>query len=217
MICVSIAESDFETCVNRIKEEQLAEVRLDAGDFTAEQVKVIFSQSIPLIATCRDVPFLHEKRQSIIEQAITSGASYVDIEIESDPAYREALVKTARDNNCTIIISYHNFKETPSAEELAGIVLKAKKYGADIVKIACMVNSAEDNYTLLQLYPAEFLLVAIGMGDKGMISRIMAPVLGAPFTFASPDKGIPTAPGQISKTAMKNLIQHIINNTSTKS
>ncbi len=217
MICVSIAESDFETCVNRIKEEQLAEVRLDAGVFTTEQVKIIFSQPIPLIATCRDVPFLHEKRLAILQQAITSGASYVDIEIESEPAYREALVKTARENNCTIIISYHNFKETPSAEELSDIVLQAKKFNADIVKIACMVNAAEDNYTLLQLYPTELLLVAIGMGDKGMISRVMAPVLGAPFTFASPDKGIPTAPGQISKTAMKNLIQHIKNNTPTKS
>ncbi len=217
MICVSIAESDFETCINRINEEQLAEVRLDAGNFTAEQVKVIFSQPVPLIATCRDVPFLHEERLAILQQAITSGASYVDIEIESEPAYREALVKKARENNCTIIISYHNFKETPSAEELSDIVMQAKKFGADIVKIACMVNSAEDNYTLLQLYPAEFLLVAIGMGDKGMISRVMAPVLGAPFTFSSPDKGKPTAPGQISKTAMKNLIQHIKNNTTTKS
>ena len=48
-----------------------------------------------------------------------------------------------------------------------------------------MVNVNRDNSKILSLYKAPGRLVAIGMGDLGKISRIVAPFLGAEFTYAS--------------------------------
>ncbi len=52
-------------------------------------------------------------------------------------------------------------------------------------------------------------MVIIGMGEKGVISRIAAPMLGAEFTFAAPEAGKETAPGQISKDKLLSIIRQI--------
>ena len=40
-------------------------------------------------------------------------------------------------------------------------------------------------------------MIALGMGKKGKITRLAAPLLGAPFTYASPAAGSETGPGQL--------------------
>ena len=52
-------------------------------------------------------------------------------------------------------------------------------------------------------------MVVIGMGREGLITRVAAPFLGAEFTFASPGKGKETAPGQLSRAELANLIDQI--------
>jgi 3-dehydroquinate dehydratase len=42
------------------------------------------------------------------------------------------------------------------------------------------------------------------MGENGKISRLLAPLFGAFFTFASLEKGSETASGQISISEMKS-------------
>ncbi len=56
-------------------------------------------------------------------------------------------------------------------------------------------------------------MVIIGMGEKGVITRVAAPMLGAEFTFASAETGKETAPGQISK---ERLSVHNQTNTGLK-
>jgi len=51
--------------------------------------------------------------------------------------------------------------------------------------------------------------VVIGMGEKGRITRVMAPFLGAEFTFASPESGGETAPGQLSVNQLNELFNVI--------
>ena len=51
--------------------------------------------------------------------------------------------------------------------------------------------------------------VVIGMGEMGRITRIMAPYLGAEFTFASPTHGGETAPGQLNYGQLKDLYKVI--------
>ena len=40
--------------------------------------------------------------------------------------------------------------------------------------------------------------LVLGMGDKGMITRVASVPLGAEFTFASSSAGESTAPGQLT-------------------
>jgi 3-dehydroquinate dehydratase-1 len=47
------------------------------------------------------------------------------------------------------------------------------------------------------------------MGDLGRISRIVAPFMGAEFTYASLSEGEATAPGQISYERLSQFILEI--------
>jgi 3-dehydroquinate dehydratase-1 len=47
------------------------------------------------------------------------------------------------------------------------------------------------------------------MGDAGKITRIAAPLLGAPFTYASAEDTKKTAPGQIKADKIDAIIKMI--------
>ncbi len=50
-----------------------------------------------------------------------------------------------------------------------------------------------------------------GMGKDGRITRIAAPLLGAPFTYASLDNTRETASGQLDSRTLKQIIDMIRN------
>jgi 3-dehydroquinate dehydratase-1 len=81
--------------------------------------------------------------------------------------------------------------------------------GADIAKLATFSKSKADNARLLSLYSNDKPIVALGMGETGKITRLMAPLLGAEFTFAAMDDGQPTAPGQITYSNMKEILNKL--------
>jgi len=141
--------------------------------------------------------------------AIKAGSDYVDLEIETTENFKDDVIKAARDNGCKIIISYHNFGTTPHREELEEIVESCYYRGADIVKVACMVHSEAESARLVSLYEDFNGIISIGMGDKGKITRIAAPLFGAPFTYASFSYEKETAKGQISMDSLKNIYREL--------
>ena len=209
MICLSLNEKTYEDCLSVVKKSEFSEIRLDLiPELTDEQYKVLFSYNT--IATCRPVDGVSEDRRiEKLIRAINSGADYVDIEIEAHEDTRFYLIETARKNNCKVIISYHNYKETPSEEELKGLVAISFKEGADIAKIATMVNKKSDNARLLSLYDSDKEIVSIGMGAMGKISRMAAVMLGAPFTFAAKSRENVTAPGQFTVKELDDLFNRV--------
>ena len=72
-----------------------------------------------------------------------------------------------------------------------------------------MVRTNNNNADILSLYNIPGRVVAFGMGNLGKITRIVAPFLGAEFTYAAMDEGAQTAPGQIKYSIMKSAIQQI--------
>jgi 3-dehydroquinate dehydratase-1 len=211
MICVAISESNLEKCLSTLDRCELAEIRLDLTGFNAEQIKKVFSHKTPTIATCRPEKSGTTDQFDRLTLAIESGACYVDIEIEMEKKQRDAILEVARKQNCKIIISYHNFEETPALQELSGTVHQCFSIGADIAKVTTMVKSNADNARLLSLFCINKPLVVLGMGEQGKITRIMAPFLGAEFTFAAMDDGEATAPGQIKYSRMKQIIEQLNN------
>jgi 3-dehydroquinate dehydratase-1 len=210
MICVSLNVSDFSECLKMLKSLEFAEVRLDKARFSCEQIREIFSLPKSLIATCRPGFCSEEKRKQHLLEAVRSGARYVDLEIECSAAFKREIIKEARNKGCIIILSYHNYQETPSKKELSRVAGDCFKEGADIAKIACRVNYSSDIITLLSLYSnrqaRQGKILAIGMGDKGKVTRIAALLLGAPFTYASFDKGSETADGQLDRKSLKRIL-----------
>jgi 3-dehydroquinate dehydratase-1 len=120
-------------------------------------------------------------------------ADIVDIELSSK--ILGAVVKTARSHGAQVIISYHNFKTTPSAARLNEIIAKARAKGANIVKIATTARGAKDLKTLTRLLLENKDLIVIAMGTYGAGSRLFFPLLGSMTTYGSITKS--SAPGQM--------------------
>jgi 3-dehydroquinate dehydratase I len=209
MICIAISDKSINKCLATLDRCELAEIRLDLTEFDEDQIKQIFSHSTPTIATCRpDKKGIQDQLRRLM-LAIDSGAKYVDLEFEAELEQREKIMKYAKAHNCKIIISYHNFIRTLPSKELHQIAEDCFKMGADIAKVATQVNSIADAANLLSLYNINKPIVAIGMGESGKLTRIIAPLLGAEFTFAAMDDGNATAPGQIKYQRMKEITDYL--------
>ncbi len=80
---------------------------------------------------------------------------------------------------------------------------------ADVIKIVTFANSWEDNLSILSLIPfakeRRQKIIALCMGEKGKISRIFSPSLGAAWTYASPDRSRASAPGQLTVRELKDI------------
>ena len=209
MICISISEPSLDKIIEFIGKAEMAEIRLDLMDLSDMEIEKVFSQSVKLIATCRQGKFNDEERKNKLIKAIQSGASYVDIEIESSDYFKNEIKKIAKAHKCKLIISFHDFDKTPSTEELNIIVGNCFTEGADIAKIACKANTENDAVRILSLYINHKNLVALGMGEKGMITRVASLLLGAPFSFASIGSGKETASGQIEFEDMKKIMNKL--------
>ncbi len=217
MICVCIADIDFEQCQMVLNDIEMAEIRLDLLHFSPTQVKEIFSIHPQLIVTHRPgrINMSEDERKELLISAVNAGAAYVDVEIETETAFKEAVKQACRKKGCKLIISYHNFEKTPSKDELETIIEKCFKDGADIAKVACQVNYEADAARILSLYDydrenyKEKKIVVLGMGEKGKIIRLVAPLLGAPFTFAALSAGKETAPGQLDRQTLQDILNRI--------
>lgn len=200
-ICVSIAEKTVEECLASMAGLELAEIRLDALEpvhLTPENLRRIFSAPPKLIATCRPGRIDEQRRLQVLQGAITAGAAMVDVEVESADSFKDEVVQMARLRGCKIIVSFHDPRHTPSSAELEHVVRWCFDAGADIAKVACTVQEPRDNVRLLGLLDSGKPVVVVGMGPKGRAVRLLAPLLGSPFTFAARRSGKETAPGQMS-------------------
>jgi 3-dehydroquinate dehydratase-1 len=215
MICVSAGQIEYSRLADLLKEEYLVEIRLDLNDFTDDELISIFSSTPDTIATCRPGTFSEKERIDKLIKCISYGASYIDIEVEAGNNTLELISRSVQEYKSKLIISYHNHEMTPSISELRNLYKLCSVQNADIVKIACKTISARDNAALLSLYneipPGGTPLIAIGMGDIGKITRIAALSLGAPFTYASINKDMETAEGQIPKSKLDEIFSLIKN------
>ena len=128
----------------------------------------------------------------------------VDIELKS-PVLSE-VVKLAKKNKKTVIISWHNFISTPNDKFLKNILSRAKKNGANIVKIAARANKTEDIIRLIKFtYENKNKnLITVSLGAMGSISRLIFPKFGSLITYSYITK--PSGTGQIP---LEKLQEHL--------
>jgi len=208
MICVSLAEPTLDECLAALAGLPFAEIRLDKMEgLSLEDVGTLFSSHKRLIATCAPGNLPDDARKARLLAAVAAHAAYVDVELESKEPYREEIIAKARKQGCQVIVSFHDYEKTPDRQILSTITADSFRKGADIVKIACAVRSGRDNARLLGLLDDSRRIVVVGMGKKGRITRVVAPLLGSPFTFASLIEGRETAEGQIDRAALGSLME----------
>jgi 3-dehydroquinate dehydratase-1 len=222
MICVSLAEPTCEAMLKRLQQvaakADMAEVRLDtlADVESLDLVSLIKDRPCPFIFTNRSsaegglFSGSEEERISLLEKAISAGADYIDIELRTDPALRDAIVKEVRKSGIKLIISYHDFSCTPAKERLIEVFDSERRAGADIGKIVTMAEGPRDVLSVLSLHfkamDEGFPLIAFCMGPFGKMSRLACLAMGAYLTYASPARGHEAAPGQIPLDDLRAMV-----------
>ena len=184
-ICACIAGDNPVDQLSRafVQGASLVELRMDLlKDPNIESL--IQCSGLPVIATDRKNP------KNLI-QAIKAGCDYIDIDLSN--IVKKQLIKQARMNNCKVIISLHDYGKTPSS-------LPLDNNEGEFLKIATTINSAKDGVQLLHLLDQRDNLIVVGMGEKGLYTRIIAPLMGSFLTYAYVEKA--TAPGQLNVEGM---------------
>ena len=147
------------------------------------------------------------KRLGVLQEAIDLGTDYVDVELATERSWLQGLIRNKRSTR--IILSFHDFRKTPPQKELQGLLDQMVGLEADVVKIVSFARSWEDNLNILSLIPfakeRKQKIVAFCMGEKGKISRIFSPFLGAAWTYASLNQSKTSAPGQLTAQALKDI------------
>ena len=198
MICVTFSKPTVEMFLLKHPEVKMIELRLDLMEIDKTTLQRFLALPVEAIVTCRPTRKIPEnQRLTLLLQSISLGARYVDVEIESGTNFIATVKKSATEHNCKLIVSYHNFEKTPELSELEKIVENCRTAQADIVKIACMVNDERDILNIKSLYAKNKIIIALGMGEKGTITRIKACEWGAPFTYAAAEPDAPVAPGMV--------------------
>jgi 3-dehydroquinate dehydratase-1 len=207
-ICATIINADLEAVKGVEPLVDLLEVRIDLiGSLWQELVKHLEK---PWIACNRRAqeggswPGSESKRIAELLRAIELGADIVDIELSTPDIYK--VVKQMKDQ-VKCLLSYHDLKATPALEKMREIVRSQLAAGADICKLVTTARSFTDNLVTLQLisdFP-ETRVVAFAMGDMGHISRILCPLVGGYFTYASIEIGRESAVGQITVRDLRKI------------
>lgn len=208
MICVSLGRTRHSAFLEGHKQlaekkAELVELRVDWMRKRPDIGRLLKDRPTPVVITCRrreDKGLwagTEEQRQTLLREAIISGAEYVDIE-------EDIASSIPRFGPTKRIVSYHNFDETPM--ELPDIYDRMRKCDPDIIKIVTMANSPLDNVQLLDLARrADIPTIAFCMGEMGLPSRILCGRVGAPFTYAGFSREREMAPGQLTYEEVRFL------------
>ncbi|WAA12916.1 type I 3-dehydroquinate dehydratase [Fervidibacillus halotolerans] len=140
--------------------------------------------------------------QKLLEEVICSRKiEVIDIEWNIAKPFIDSLVDLAEKNGVFVLMSHHNFQNTPSKKEIIDRFRSMEQSGAHMTKIAVMPKDFHDVMTLMEASwdmktkYATRPFIAISMGKLGMISRMAAGLYGSAATFASGKTS--SAPGQI--------------------
>jgi len=157
----------------------------------------------PKIATDKASRNETEHRQ-ILTAAAKSGFEYVDADLATPQL--EGLVKELKVLGAKPIVSFHKFDGSLSISELNSVLEREVSAGAEVCKIVTTAKQVEDNLTILNFTLAastKTKVVCFCMGELGKVSRLLSPLFGGFFTFASLEQGRETASGQLTIQEMK--------------
>jgi 3-dehydroquinate dehydratase type I len=203
--CVSLGGYSYHQLMRLLPRYPMAELRLDLLDLSAPQVREIFRVHDRLIATCRvGSKYSEGQRLALLREAVEAGAAFLDLE-RDEVGRASGLAALARRKGCRLIVSYHDFAGTPCPGRLREICRSGFESGADLVKLACMINKPPDGLRLISVLGQFRSVLAVGMGPLGLPIRFLALQFGSPFVYVCPRPGRETAPGQPSLRLFRRL------------
>ena len=218
MICIPIVAAITDSAIEKMERAaslaDLVELRIDRIP-GADLERLLAARRTPVIVTNRrreeggGFTGTEEERVELLKKAVRLGADYVDIETATDSVLKSGLREMIVGTSTKLIVSWHDFSGTPSAEFLKAKLTACMADCPAVVKIVTQAGATADCLRLLELIPyaqrKDQAIVAFCMGRPGKISRIMAPLLGSVFSYAPLEQEGASAPGQLTIHQMKEI------------
>ena len=213
--CVSIAEKTpkklKQTLAKALKKSDYAEIRFDFlnPNTIPEALHLIRRDLGKCVSTLRPIrdggkfSGSEKNRVSIIKLIAEYDPFLLDIEYDTLRKNKN-LQQYLKNTGTHTLVSWHNFKQTPTASVLKKKLSEMRKFSSNI-KIVTMAKSIKDGSRILSLYnnSKNVKLIAFSMGNFGKMSRVLCLLLGSPYTYVS--LGKPIAPGQFSLDEVKSI------------
>jgi 3-dehydroquinate dehydratase type I len=203
-ICVTIGAETTNEIISRIFQAELAdliEIRLDYRKDDLDFDKIRNKTNKPLIATNRIknqngmIEDAEKDRVKLLMIAAEAGFEYIDV--DSCTKNLEKIVSELQKKGAIVIVSYHDFDRPMNIKQLEQKHKIISGTECDILKLIGWAFQYSDNLPYLVYNKRHPGNISFAMGEKGVPSRILAPLSGAAFTYASLDNGMEVAPGQI--------------------
>jgi 3-dehydroquinate dehydratase/shikimate dehydrogenase len=244
LVCVPIMVHEVDTALaDALAAKQvgadLVEFRVDgffAGNGHEEEMRCVLrlvrESPLPVIVTCRsreeggmyDGPL--DAKVALYEYLgrSTDPPRYLDLELaeyERSANMRHKMhlaidYPARRGSPSSLIMSVHDTRGRPSdlARRVARIVTDR---AVSVLKVAYKARSLRDNLELLELCKATRVpTIALGMGEFGVMSRVLAPKFGGFLTFASLSARSATAAGQPTVRELLDLYRFRAIGTATQ-
>lgn len=233
LVCLPLMVAERDQLLRQAKElvalrPDMLEWRVDAlqgvtGRVVASlvpELRRVIGQ-LPLLFTCRIdseggmQPLAQEKRLEIFAAALAGGEiDLVDVELCNGKEFIDQVRAWTQAKECGLVLSHHDFRATPDADQLLATLVASQAAGADIAKVAVMPQSSSDVLSLLTACDrarqgaVDIPLIAISMGAMGVISRVAGALFGSDITFAAGSEV--SAPGQLPIEEMRRAMAAIL-------
>jgi 3-dehydroquinate dehydratase/shikimate dehydrogenase len=217
-ICIALGLPTLERLLeNARREAEAGETFLEFRlDYLSEPEKgavaiATFLREFPecmILATCRR----HQnhgrynggmtEQLRILEVAVDHGACAVDVEIETAELVSSKLSMFS--GRAQLIISYHNFENTPQVDQ---VIKRMTRIPADIYKLVTTARKPSDAARVLAgaKSTSRIKMVVLAMGELGFPTRVLSTAAGGVFTYAAPMHAQGTAAGQVSARQLRHL------------
>lgn len=211
-VCVPVCVksfADLEDAYARASAvSDIVELRLDCvedGDLSSVSEFIGHTKAGPIIITLRPLEqggrreLTRAQRESFWVGIGTATGTLCDIESE--------LIAGGSFEWSRVIVSHHDFSGVP--DDLEEIYERLAATPARVVKIAVQANQITDCIRVFNLLDRatneQRELIAIGMGNAGIVTRILGPSRGAYLTYGSLEDESATAPGQINARELRSV------------
>jgi 3-dehydroquinate dehydratase-1 len=206
-----------ETRAVAAKQPDLLEWRVDFFAAIADTREVLAaaadlraaSRGIPVLFTRRcqreggqAIPLSEDQVLALYEAVAASGTvDLMDFEMGNAGAHVAQVRALTRRHGLPLVLSFHDFQQTPPDADLRARFEQAHRLEADVAKVAVMPQSLEDVHRLLgaTLHASRSLpipVISMAMGGMGAVTRLCGGVFGSALTFAV--GAAASAPGQIA-------------------
>ncbi|WP_415380888.1 type I 3-dehydroquinate dehydratase [Halosimplex sp. TS25] len=194
------------------------EFRLDMASDPLDALAA-YDGDLPLIATNRptweggEAADGADRLDALRTAAAHDAVAAIDVELAAvEDGDAAGVVDDAHDRGTAVVVSTHDFAETPHRDTMREVLAEASRWG-DVAKLAVTAEGAGDVLDLLgatwDAATAGETVATMAMGEAGRHSRAVAPLYGSRIGYAPVDPADATAPGQYDLATLSALVERL--------